>query len=139
MRKIHKPVGLLSITSIALAGFAMAPGAVAVAAAELGGVWVGNSGVEGGRSGDRTTLSLGAPDADNGKKLIEFLLSKEAQGAVSSVALGMPVRKDVTPTDANFTKLHDAMQGVTIWTPDWAQVLKDLPVDVSRWKQATGS
>jgi 2-aminoethylphosphonate transport system substrate-binding protein len=28
---------------------------------------------------------------------------------------------------------------VTIWTPDWAQVLKDLPADVGRWKQATGS
>jgi 2-aminoethylphosphonate transport system substrate-binding protein len=54
------------------------------------------------------------------------------------VALGLPVRKDVTPTDANFTKLHDAMQGVTIWTPDWSQVLKDLPTDVGRWKQATG-
>src|SRR5271163_2259785 len=100
-----------------------------------------------GPNGERSAMPLpyyiglvaGAPDADNGKKLIEFLLSKEAQGAVSSVALGMPVRKDVTPTDANFTRLHDAMQGVTIWTPDWAQVLKDLPADVGRWKQATGS
>ena len=64
-------------------------------------------------------LIAGAPDADNGKKLIEFLLSKEAQAAVSSVALGLPVREDVTPTDVNFAKLHDAMQGVTIWTPDW--------------------
>ena len=37
----------------------------------------------------------------------------------------------MTPTDTNFTKLHDAdPQGVTIWTPDWAQVLKDLPADV---------
>ena len=100
-----------------------------------------------GPNGERSAMPLpyyiglvaGAPDADNGKKLIEFLLSKDAQGAVSSVALGMPVRKDVTPTDANFTRLHDAMQGVTIWTPDWAEVLKDLPADVGRWKQATGS
>ena len=100
-----------------------------------------------GPNGERSAMPLpyyvglvaGAPDGDNGKKLIEFLLSKEAQGAVSSVALGLPVRKDVTPTDANFTKLHDAMRGVTIWTPDWAQVLKDLPTDVTRWKQATGS
>src|ERR1700691_5036096 len=100
-----------------------------------------------GPNGERSAMPLpyyiglvaGAPDADNGKKLIEFLLSKEAQGAVSSVALGMPVRKDVTPTDANFTNLHDAMQGVTVWTPDWAQVLKDLSADVGRWKQATGS
>ena len=49
----------------------------------------------------------------------------------SAVALGMPARKDVTPTDANFKKLQDAMQGVTIWTPDWAQVLADLPADVA--------
>ena len=100
-----------------------------------------------GPDGERSTLALpyyiglvtGAPNADNGKKLIDFLLSKEAQATVSSVALGMPVRKDVTPTDANFNKLHDAMKGVTIWTPDWAQVLKDLQADVSRWHQATGS
>ena len=37
------------------------------------------------------------------------------------MALGLPVRKDATPTDANFTKLHDPMPGVTVWTPDWAQ------------------
>ncbi len=84
-------------------------------------------------------LVAGAPDADNGKKLIEFLLSKDAQATVSSVAIGVPVRKDVTPTDANFAKLHDAMQGVTVWQPDWAAVLKDRPDDVAHWKQATGS
>jgi 2-aminoethylphosphonate transport system substrate-binding protein len=100
-----------------------------------------------GPTGERSTMALpyyiglvaGAPDSENGKKLIEFLLSKEAQETVSSVALGMPVRKDVTPSDASFAKLHAAMQGVTVWTPDWAQVLKDLPADVARWRQATGS
>ncbi len=84
-------------------------------------------------------LVAGAPDADNGKKLIDFLLAKEAQETVSSVATGMPVRKDVKPTDANYTHLQDAMKGVTVWTPDWAQVLKDLPADVKRWHEATGS
>ena len=100
-----------------------------------------------GPNGERSAMPLpyyvglvaGAPDAENGKRLIEFLLSKEAQGTVSSVALGVPVRKDVVPADANFARLHDAMQGVTIWRPDWAQVLKDLPADVARWRQATGS
>jgi 2-aminoethylphosphonate transport system substrate-binding protein len=100
-----------------------------------------------GPNGERSAMPLpyyiglvdGAPDAENGKKLIEFLLSREAQGTVSAVALGVPVRKDVTPTDANFSKLHDAMEGVKIWTPDWAQVLKDLPADVGRWREATGS
>jgi len=31
------------------------------------------------------------------------------------------------------------LKGVTIWTPDWAQVLKDLPTDVKRWHAVTGS
>jgi hypothetical protein len=43
----------------------------AAASEELSGQWVGNSGVEGGRSGDKTTLSLGAPDADNSSLRIE--------------------------------------------------------------------
>ena len=100
-----------------------------------------------GPNGERSALALpyyiglvtGAPHGDNGKKLIDFLLSKEAQSTVSSVALGAPARKDVTPTDANFTKLHDILQGVTIWTPDWSEVLKGLPTDVARWREATGS
>ncbi|WP_413987845.1 2-aminoethylphosphonate ABC transporter substrate-binding protein [Labrys okinawensis] len=98
-----------------------------------------------GPNGERSTIPLpyyiglvtGAPDEDNGKKLIEFLLSKDAQSTVSSVAIGLPVRKDVTPTDANFTKLKEALNGVTIWTPDWASVLKDLSADVARWHKAT--
>jgi 2-aminoethylphosphonate transport system substrate-binding protein len=100
-----------------------------------------------GPDGQRSTLALpyyvglvaGAPDADNGKKLIDFLLSKEVQSTVSSVAIGVPVRKDVSPTDANFVKLRETMQGVTVWTPNWADVLKDLPADVANWRQATGS
>jgi 2-aminoethylphosphonate transport system substrate-binding protein len=100
-----------------------------------------------GPNGERSAMPLpyyiglvaGAPDAENGKKLIDFLLSKEAQSTVSSIAIGVPVRKDVTPTDANFAKLQDAMKGVTIWQPDWDAVLKDLPADVTRWRQATGS
>lgn len=100
-----------------------------------------------GPNGKRTALALpyyvglvnGAPNAENGRKLIEFLLSKNAQATVSSIAYGLPVRKDVKPTDANYTRLHEAMQGVDVWTPDWNSVLKDLPADVARWRQATGS
>ena len=94
-----------------------------------------------GPNGKRSTLPLpydvglvtGAPDADNGKKLIEFLLSKEAQSAVSSVAHRPAGAQGRTPTDANFTKLHDAMQGVKIWTPDWAQVLEGAARGRRRW------
>ncbi len=99
-----------------------------------------------GPDGKRSTFALpyyiglvqGAPHADAGKKLIEFLLSKEAQSQVSAIAQGMPVRKDVHPTDDNFKKLHAMMEGVTIWTPDWAKVLKDLQADVARWHEVTG-
>jgi 2-aminoethylphosphonate transport system substrate-binding protein len=100
-----------------------------------------------GPGGERSALPLpyyiglvtGAPNGENGKKLIEFLLSRQAQETVSSVAIGVPVRKDVKPTDENFSRLNEALKGVTIWTPDWAQVLKDLPADVKRWHEATGS
>jgi 2-aminoethylphosphonate transport system substrate-binding protein len=100
-----------------------------------------------GPNGERSALPLpyyvglvtGAPDAENGKKLIDFLLTKEAQETVSSVAIGIPVRNDVKPSDANFAKLQEALKGVKIWTPDWAQVLKDLPADVKRWHEVTGS
>jgi 2-aminoethylphosphonate transport system substrate-binding protein len=100
-----------------------------------------------GPGGERSALPLpyyiglvtGAPNGENGKKLIEFLLSRQAQETVSSVAIGVPVRKDVKPSDENFSRLNEALKGVTIWTPDWAQVLKDLPADVKRWHEATGS
>lgn len=97
--------------------------------------------------GQRTTFSEpydiglvhGAPHAANGKKLIDFLLSKEAQETVSSIAKGFPARSDVTPTDANFKQLHAFMEGVTVWTPDWDTVLKDLKADVAKWHEVTGS
>ena len=100
-----------------------------------------------GPDGKRSTFALpyyvglvkGAPNADNGKKLIDFLLSKDAQNTVTSVALGVPVRMDVKPTDKAAMSLQDTMKGVDVWSPDWAAVLKDLPADVDRWHEATGS
>jgi 2-aminoethylphosphonate transport system substrate-binding protein len=100
-----------------------------------------------GPDGNRSTFALpyyiglvkGAPHADAGKKLMEFLLSKDAQAEVSAVAQGMPVRSDVQPSDDNFKNAQSMMQGVTIWNPDWASVLNDLQGDVARWHEATGS
>ena len=97
--------------------------------------------------GQRITLPLpyymglvkGAPHAANGKKLIDFLLSKQAQDSVSSLARGIPVRSDVKPTDANFVQLNKFLEGVTIWTPDWEAVLRDLSTDVAKWHEVTGS
>jgi 2-aminoethylphosphonate transport system substrate-binding protein len=100
-----------------------------------------------GPDGKRSTFSLpyyvglvqGAPHPDAGKKLIEFLLSQDAQSQISAIALGVPARQDVHPTDDNFKKLQALMQGVDIWTPDWTQVLQDLKDDVAHWHQVTGS
>jgi 2-aminoethylphosphonate transport system substrate-binding protein len=84
-------------------------------------------------------LVNGAPHAENGKKLIDFLLSEAAQKEVSSVAQGFPVRSDVHPTDANFTNLNDMLKGVEIWSPDWAKVLADLKDDVAAYNKAISS
>ena len=55
------------------------------------------------------------------------------------MAFGIPVRSDVKADDANAMALAKAMEGVDVWTPDWASVLKDLQADVAKWHEATGS
>ena len=97
-----------------------------------------------GPNGKRTVFPLpyyiglvaGAPHPENGKKLIDFLLSEAAQKEVSSVAQGFPVRSDVHPSDENFKRLNAMLEGVDVWSPDWAQVLKDLPADVAAYNKA---
>lgn len=80
-----------------------------------------------------------APHSENGKKLLDFLLTPEVQQEVSSVGGGFPARSDVTATDANAAKLKEIMAGVEIFTPDWAKVNTDLTSYVDAWKTATGS
>jgi 2-aminoethylphosphonate transport system substrate-binding protein len=100
-----------------------------------------------GPDGKRSTLPIpyyialvqGAPHADAGKKLIDFLLTKEAQSTVSEIAQGIPVRTDVHPTDASYQRIEATMKGVDIWNPDWADVLKNLQAHVARWHSVTGS
>ncbi|EMO7186657.1 2-aminoethylphosphonate ABC transporter substrate-binding protein [Pluralibacter gergoviae] len=96
-------------------------------------------------SGERSALALpyvvglvqNAPHADNGKKLINFLLSKEAQTSVSALSWGIPVREDVTPTDANYRAATAALKGVTRWQPDWDAVAASLQADIARWRDVT--
>ena len=100
-----------------------------------------------GPDGKRSSFALpyyiglvhGAPQSANGKKLIDFLLSKDAQSTVSQVAQGIPVRDDVHPSDATYKQIEDTMKGVTIWNPDWDTVLKNLQVNVALWHSVTGS
>ncbi len=97
-----------------------------------------------GPDGRKTAFSLPyyialvarAPHSENGKKLIDFLLSQPAQKDVSVVAGGFPVRTDVHPSDENFKKLNAMLEGVDIWSPDWARVLGDLKQDVAAYNKA---
>lgn len=80
-----------------------------------------------------------APHAENGKKLLDYLLSEEAQKLVSGVGGGFPARTDVKPTDANAVELTRIMTGVEVFEADWADIDKNLTGYVDAWKSATGS
>ncbi|MFJ3499656.1 2-aminoethylphosphonate ABC transporter substrate-binding protein [Streptomyces sp. NPDC090135] len=80
-----------------------------------------------------------APHAENGRKLLDFLLSEGAQREVSAVGGGFPARKDVEPTDANAVELAKLLKGVEVFEPDWADIDANLTAYVDAWKSATGS
>ena len=96
--------------------------------------------------GSRTTVSLpyfagitkGAPHADQAKKLLTFLLSKDVQNTVGPDALGVSVRTDVTAPTTSPSPAQ-TIQGVTIWHPDWKSVLSSLDADVAAYQKATGN
>lgn len=79
------------------------------------------------------------PETENGKKLINFLLSKQSQNRVSELSWGLPVRTDITPSDAQYHTAISTMKGITTWQPDWDQVEQSLTDDISRWHQVTES
>ncbi|WPW29058.1 2-aminoethylphosphonate ABC transporter substrate-binding protein [Streptomyces atratus] len=80
-----------------------------------------------------------APHSANGKKLLDFMLSEQAQKDVSAVGGGFSARKDVEATDANATELAGLMDGVEIFQPDWSDIGTNLDTYVEAWKAATGS
>ncbi|WP_225805242.1 2-aminoethylphosphonate ABC transporter substrate-binding protein [Streptomyces sp. NK15101] len=80
-----------------------------------------------------------APHTENGKKLLDFMLSEGAQREVSAIGGGFPARKDVKGTDANAIELAKLMEGVEVFEPDWADIDENLAEYVDAWKSATGS
>lgn len=84
-------------------------------------------------------LTKGAPNSENGKKLIDYLLSPEVQKTVSSGAFGFPVRTDVKPSDANYKKLKKALKGVKVYYPDWDSLLGGLQANIKAYTDATAS
>ncbi|WP_435057175.1 2-aminoethylphosphonate ABC transporter substrate-binding protein [Streptomyces sp. bgisy060] len=97
--------------------------------------------------GEPTTFALpyaaglvdGAPHTENGKKLLDFMLSEGAQREVSAIGGGFPARTDVKATDANAIELAALMEGVEVFEPNWADIDENLAVLVDAWKSATGS
>ncbi|MFJ8658718.1 2-aminoethylphosphonate ABC transporter substrate-binding protein [Streptomyces sp. NPDC093795] len=80
-----------------------------------------------------------APHTENGKKLLDFMLSEGAQREVSAIGGGFPARKDIKATDANAIELAKLLEGVEVFEPDWADIDKNLKAYVDAWKSATGS
>ncbi|WP_406310044.1 extracellular solute-binding protein [Streptomyces sp. NBC_00623] len=80
-----------------------------------------------------------APHSANGKKLLDFMLSEQAQKDVSEVGGGFSARKDIEATDANAIELSKLMGGVEVFEPDWSDIGADLDGYVDAWKTATGS
>lgn len=82
-------------------------------------------------------LAKGAPNADNGRQLMAYLLSAPVQRTVATDALGVSVRTDL-PTDDAANALAQALHGVRIIQPDWDTVLRDLNGDLAAYQKATG-
>ncbi|MEU7297709.1 2-aminoethylphosphonate ABC transporter substrate-binding protein [Streptomyces exfoliatus] len=80
-----------------------------------------------------------APHTENGKKLLDFMLSEGAQREVSAIGGGFPARKDVNATDANAIQLAKLMVDVEVFEPDWSDIDENLKTYVDAWKSATGS
>lgn len=95
--------------------------------------------------GERSALALpyviglvqDGPQSENGKKLINFLLDKEAQNSVSALSWGLPVRSDISPEDTNFRTAKSLLKGVQSWEPDWDHVAVSLQQDIARWHEVT--
>ncbi|AVZ73234.1 2-aminoethylphosphonate ABC transporter substrate-binding protein [Streptomyces lunaelactis] len=80
-----------------------------------------------------------APHSENGRKLLDFMLTEKAQKQVSAVGGGFSARSDVKATDANAIELVKLLEGVEIFEPDWQEIDKNLASYVDAWKSATGS
>ncbi|WP_040859774.1 2-aminoethylphosphonate ABC transporter substrate-binding protein [Nocardia niigatensis] len=86
-------------------------------------------------------LAKGAPHSDAGKKLMEFLLSADAQKTLPD-AYAVPARqdlKDAAPSTPGTTSPAQVVKGIEIVHPDWTAVLNGLDADLTAYKKVTGS
>lgn len=76
---------------------------------------------------------------EEARKLLELLLSDDAQRAVHSQASGIPVRDSIAreaARDRSGTTPAGLLTGVDLWVPDWNTVLAELDGDLEAYKKA---
>ncbi|MTE12880.1 2-aminoethylphosphonate ABC transporter substrate-binding protein [Nocardia sp. CT2-14] len=86
-------------------------------------------------------LAKGAPHSDAGKKLMDFLLSADAQKTLPD-AYAVPARQDLKDAPASTpgaVSPSSVVKNVEILHPDWTTVLDSLDADVAAYSKATGS
>nr|WP_280407972.1 2-aminoethylphosphonate ABC transporter substrate-binding protein [Nocardia brasiliensis] len=86
-------------------------------------------------------LAKGAPHQADAEKLMEFLLSAQAQRSLGTDAFAVPARAELreTPADGSGPSPSSVLQGVELLPVDWDKVLTDLDGDLAAYQKATGS
>lgn len=98
-------------------------------------------------NGTRTTISLpymagvttASQSPEEAKALLASLLSDDAQKSLYAEASGIPVRESLAAQAAGRSGAvtpDQVLKGVSVWSPDWNQVLADLADDIAAYQQA---
>jgi 2-aminoethylphosphonate transport system substrate-binding protein len=78
-------------------------------------------------------LIKGGPNQAEGKKLVDYLMSKEVQAKVPDI-YGIPGRTDVPLAGKNGEAVKQAIAGVKLIPVDWNQVMDKKAAWTTRWK-----
>src|SRR6266702_8927559 len=78
-------------------------------------------------------LIKGGPNQAEGKKLVDYLMSKEVQSKVPDI-FGIPGRTDVQLSGKNGEVVKQAISGVKLIPVDWNQVMSKKADWTARWK-----
>ena len=78
-------------------------------------------------------LIKGGPNQAEGKKLVDYLMSKEVQSKVPDI-YGIPGRTDVPLAGKNGEVVKQAIAGVKLIPVDWNQVMEKKAAWTTRWK-----
>ncbi|QHT58547.1 2-aminoethylphosphonate ABC transporter substrate-binding protein [Paenibacillus lycopersici] len=78
-------------------------------------------------------LVKGGPNAETGKKLIDYLLSKDAQEKTYDI-YGMSVRSDVTGSGEKADAIQKELEGVQVLDIDWNHVIEKQKAWQDKWQ-----